>query len=231
MGHFFTASPDMKLVNAFRYDIPVETDIVSTIMQHGMTDHVVGGPGLTSDVLGLKKQAGEGRLYLLISQEADRFVQFYENAPHAERTDSTFEHLFVCSDGKYATAVVDPNFYGLQQLSARDTRLTNKDCMMQFLEANLQDNIHADGTYVYMPEDLDIETKVAIVNEHAVMNKFDQIYLKCYERLGFSVGHDAYTHAWKWLCTKAHRYTSINDTLAFNQWREGLKDEPLTYIS
>jgi hypothetical protein len=233
MANIFTSdSPDMQLENAFKYNIPVDTDLISAILEFGMFDHVVTGPGLTADIIGIKdKGASDGRIYIILLPEPEKLVQWYEKANHAERVPSTFRDIFVCEDASYAVAVVNPKDYGLHTLEARDVRLTNKDCLLQFLEANLVDGINADGTYLYRPKELAIEGELKIINEHAVMNKFDQIYIKCYQRLGFDIAYNTYVHAWKWICAKQHRYTDINDVIKLRDWINGLADEPLTSIT
>jgi hypothetical protein len=233
MTHIFTSdSPDMELENAFRYNIPVDTDLVSAILEFGMFDHIVTGPGLTVDALQLRdKDASHGRLYLVMVPEQEKLVKWYDNAAHAQRVESTFKDIFVCSDNTYAVAVVNPRDYGLHVLEARQARLTNKDCLLYFLEANLKDGINADGTYLYRPKNLAVEGELKIINEHTVMNKFDQIYTKCYQRLGFDIAYSTYMHIWKWICTRGHRYTDINDAIKLRDWIDGLKNEPLTSIT
>ena len=231
-GIFTPNAPDMERVLAMRYSIPVETDIVSAIFANGMFDHVVCGPGLTVDIAGLKnKRAVDGRLYLVITEEPEKLYGWYGLHPeHATFRESTFEHLYVCDDGAYAVVVVHPRDCGFNNIDRAGLHLTNMDCTMAFLKTDIGTGVEADGTYVFKPKSLDTKQQLDITNRHAVMNKFAQIYLKAYSRLGIQVSQEAYQTTWKWICTKRFLYNSVNDDIAITDWITEMKTEPLTHI-
>lgn len=223
---------NMEFVSAIRYSVPVEADIVATILAKGMFEHLVGGPGLAIDVLKIKdKKAADGRLYLVYTTEPEKLLKWYEENPqHAVRTDSTFKDLFVCDNGAYAVAIIYPDHYGMKIASSMDLCLTNKDCLMKYMKADIALDIQSDGTYIYKPKQIDISSSLAIVNERTVMNRFSQIYIKAYARLGFTIDFNAYLNVWKWICARNHLYNDVNDSIKISEWINNLKKEPITLV-
>jgi hypothetical protein len=223
-----TSISNMEYVRAIRYNIPVETDIVSVILNGGLFDHAIGGPGLASDVLKQSKKAHDGRLYLIYTTEPKRMIDFYDEANHAVKADSTFTNLYVCDDAEYAVAVVNPFEYGLRSLPFEYVRLMNKDCLMKYMEPDIGKGIDSEGTYIFMPKDLQLEGDVKLITRHPVLNKFAQIYIKAYQRLGFDIAYDTFAQTWKWICAKNNWYNAINDDIRIDNWIKGLPNEPLT---
>lgn len=231
-GHNKLAVEHMEFVNSVRYRIPLEGDLVSTILQYGMFDYIVTGPGLTADVLGLKdKKAVDGKLYLVFTPEPDNLIQWYEDHPqHAVRTPSTLRDLFVCNDGEYAVGIIYPQHYGEKVVTTTDLCLTNKDCFMKYMKTDIGLGIGADGTYIYKPKALDNTTQLVIDNHPPIIQRFSQIYLKAYIRLGLKPSYDTYSYVWKWICAKNHTYNDVNDVIKLDEWIKALPQEPITFI-
>jgi hypothetical protein len=220
----------MELVRSVRYQVGVDQDITAVILQHGWFEHVIGGPGLTADVLKIPgRSASTGRLYFIYTNETENIIEWLSTGGHMTHvTNSPLRNLFVEKNDEYAVSVIKPADYGLQDFRREDVRLLDTDCLMKFFEMNIDKGISSDGTYIFKPKDLEQDKVAKIINHHPKMTKFAQIYFKAYARLGMEVDDEARRHIWRWICAKQHDPVSANDQIKYANWITELSTAPIS---
>jgi len=200
-------------------------DMIAATIQHGIGNYIITGPGLVADVLDLKCNAKDGRLYILFPPDQEALAKYYVDYRGAQAVESTFNYCYICDDydHDYAVAIHSTP----KRLKPEEMRLTNKDCLLGYDEG---DEDRDKDIYLYKPINLDQGSNVEVINNAYIIQKYSQIYLKCYIKLGFTIPMSTYKTVWTQICTKNHNYAHVHDDDELANWIHHLPKEPLTLI-
>jgi len=207
-------------------DIDAWSNSVLTILQRLTLEQketlLIGGPGLTADVLDIECDAKAGKMYFIMTKDIDEVAEAIGDQYSRKPTDS-FDSLWVSP--ACAIAVMDPVRRLPSHIKQENVRPLNLDCLLKFTDGHNQ---------LLQPKDLSGQKEVEF-NKNLGLGKhiafafgpLAQISAKCYSRMGFQLSEKLLKELFLYRCS----LTRTQQTpILFQAFREEFPFERITQI-